>query len=191
MINELNSIPVVSLRIKEDSKLFAKEPISNAGDAVKIFTKAICKDLGFQDRESFLLLNLNTKNQPINMSVIAIGTLDHASVDIKSVLKTALLSNTAKMIVFHNHPSGNITPSLSDIRLTDFLYTASELMELQLLDHIIVAKNSMNNDLKLYSFVDHQLLPDGIYRDKLIDTDIDLSKIRDEAMAEEVLDIER
>lgn len=55
MMNEVNSIPVVSLRIKEDSKLYAEEPISNAEDAVKIFTKAIYKDLGFQDRESFLL----------------------------------------------------------------------------------------------------------------------------------------
>lgn len=115
-MNEVNSIPVVSLRIKEDSKLYAEEPISNAEDAVKIFTKAIYKDLGFQDRESFLLLNLNTKNQPINMSVVAVGSLDHASIDIKSVFKTALLSNTAKMIVFHNHPSGCNTPSLEDIR---------------------------------------------------------------------------
>lgn len=81
MMNEVNSIPVVSLRIKEDSKLYAEEPISNAEDAVKIFTKAIYKDLGFQDRESFLLLNLNTKNQPINMSVVAVGSLDHASID--------------------------------------------------------------------------------------------------------------
>lgn len=150
-MNEVNSIPVVSLRIKEDSKLYAEEPISNAEDAVKIFTKAIYKDLGFQDRESFLLLNLNTKNQPINMSVVAVGSLDHASIDIKSVFKTALLSNTAKMIVFHNHPSGCNTPSLEDINL----------------------------------------FPDGIYRDRLFETDIDLSKIRDEAMAEEVLDIER
>ena len=45
-MNEVNSIPVVSLRIKEDSKLYAEEPISNAEDAVKIFTKAIYKDLG-------------------------------------------------------------------------------------------------------------------------------------------------
>ncbi|MCR0209521.1 hypothetical protein MKC55_07935 [[Clostridium] innocuum] len=93
-MNEVNSIPVVSLRIKEDSKLYAEEPISNAEDAVKIFTKAIYKDLGFQDRESFLLLNLNTKNQPINMSVVAVGSLDHASIDIKSVFKTALLRRT-------------------------------------------------------------------------------------------------
>ena len=182
-MNEVNSIPVVSLRIKEDSKLYAEEPISNAEDAVKIFTKAIYKDLGFQDRESFLLLNLNTKNQPINMSVVAVGSLDHASIDIKSVFKTALLSNTAKMIVFHNHPSGCNTPSLEDIRFTDLLYTASNLMGLQLLDHII--------ELKLFSFNEHRLFPDGIYRDRLFETDIDLSKIRDEAMAEEVLDIER
>lgn len=190
-MNEVNSIPVVSLRIKEDSKLYAEEPISNAEDAVKIFTKAIYKDLGFQDRESFLLLNLNTKNQPINMSVVAVGSLDHALIDIKSVFKTALLSNTAKMIVFHNHPSGCNTPSLEDIRFTDLLYTASNLMGLQLLDHIIVAKDCMSNELKLFSFNEHHLFPDGIYRDRLFETDIDLSKIRDEAMAEEVLDIER
>ena len=187
-MNEVNSIPVVSLRIKEDSKLYAEEPISNAEDAVKVFTKAIYKDLGFQDRESFLLLNLNTKNQPINMSVVAVGSLDHASIDIKSVFKTALLSNT---IVFHNHPSGCNTPSLEDIRFTDLLYTASNLMGLQLLDHIIVVKDCMSNELKLFSFNEHHLFPDGIYRDRLFETDIDLSKIRDEAMTEEVLDIER
>lgn len=74
-MNEVNSIPVVSLRIKEDSKLYAEEPISNAEDAVKIFTKAIYKDLGFQDRESFLLLNLNTKNQPINETDIDLSKI--------------------------------------------------------------------------------------------------------------------
>lgn len=90
-MNEVNSIPVVSLRIKEDSKLYAEEPISNAEDAVKIFTKAIYKDLGFQDRESFLLLNLNTKNQPINMSVVAVGSLDHASIIEIDSLKQILI----------------------------------------------------------------------------------------------------
>ena len=90
------------------------------------------------DREQFIIACLNTKNEPTGISVVAVGSLNKAIVHPREVFKTAILSNAASIIAFHNHPSGETTPSQQDIQLTNRLYEAGELLGIKLLDHLII-----------------------------------------------------
>ncbi len=90
------------------------------------------------DREQFIIACLNTKNEPTDISVVAVGSLNKATVHPREVFKTAILSNAASIIAFHNHPSGETPPSQQDIQLTNRLYEAGELLGIKLLDHLII-----------------------------------------------------
>ena len=84
----------------------------------------IKEQLAGLDREQFIIACLNTKNEPMNISVVSVGTLNKAIVHPREVFKTAILSNAASIMAFHNHPSGETTPSQQDIQLTNRLYEA-------------------------------------------------------------------
>ena len=90
------------------------------------------------DREQFIIACLNTKNEPTNITVVSIGSLNKAIVHPREVFKTSILSNAASIMAFHNHPSGETTPSQQDIQLTNRLYEAGELLGIKLLDHLII-----------------------------------------------------
>lgn len=89
------------------------------------------------DREHFLVVSLDTKNQPVSVNVCHIGSLNASLVHPREVLKVAILSNAAAVMVGHNHPSGNTEPSREDIEVTKRLKEACELMGIHLLDHLI------------------------------------------------------
>ena len=74
------------------------------------------------DQEQFIIACLNTKNEPTNISVVAVETLNKAIVHPREVFKTAILSNAASIMAFHNHPSGDTTPSQQDLHRTNRLY---------------------------------------------------------------------
>lgn len=89
--------------------------------------------------EAFCALYLNNACMLIKHEIISHGGLTSTVVDVRVILKQALLLNTTRLIVAHNHPSGNLQPSDSDKQLTTKLRDAAQLMDIQLLDHIIVA----------------------------------------------------
>lgn len=70
--------------------------------------------------------------------MVSVGTLNKASVHPREVFKTAILSNAASIMAFHNHPSGETIPSQQDIELTNCLYEAGELLGIKLLDHLMI-----------------------------------------------------
>ncbi|WP_195513945.1 JAB domain-containing protein [Turicibacter sanguinis] len=90
------------------------------------------------DREQFIIACLNTKNEPTNITVVSVGSLNRAIVHPREVFKTAILSNAASAMVFHNHPSGESIPFDQDIQLTHRLVEAGELLGIKLLDHLII-----------------------------------------------------
>ena len=94
------------------------------------------------DREQFIIACLNTKNEPTNILVVAVGTLNKVIVHPREVFKTAILSNAASIMAFHNHPSGNAEPSQQDLQLTQRLYEVGELLGIKLLDHLIIGDGS-------------------------------------------------
>ncbi len=84
---------------------------------------------------------------------VAVGSLTVASVHPREVVKMALGHNVAAVVLAHNHPSGNSTPSEQDRRLTRHLFLALAFCEIQLLDHCVIGA-----DVRPYSFADHGLM---------------------------------
>ena len=135
MSNVAKRINVVSIKmVKESSFLYQTRTISSPNDAYEM----IRERLEGLDREQFIIACLNTKNEPTNISVVSVGSLNKAIVHPREVFKTAILSNAASIVAFHNHPSGDTVPSQQDIQLTNRLYEAGELLGIKLLDHLII-----------------------------------------------------
>lgn len=93
------------------------------------------------ETEKFCVLYLNHANKLINYEFISHGSLTATIVDIKVILRNALHQLASKLILGHNHPSGNPKASQSDIQLTNKIKQAAKLMDIELLDHIIIADN--------------------------------------------------
>ncbi len=91
-----------------------------------------------KNKEHFLVLLLDTRGQLIKFSEISVGSLDSSIVHPREVFKEAISASAASVIFVHNHPSGNPEPSEDDIKLTERLAQAGEIMGIDVLDHIII-----------------------------------------------------
>jgi len=92
--------------------------------------------------EEFLVLFLDRKNGVIGYRVMNRGSNCGTVVDIKLIFSISLATSTSSIILSHNHPSGNLKPSQEDIKLTNKIKDAGELLEIKLLDHLIVSDSS-------------------------------------------------
>ena len=101
--------------------------------------------------ERFHVLYLDRRNRVISDEQLSIGTVDHVPVYPREIIKRALSHNAAALVVAHNHPSGSLTPSSQDRRLTGSLYLACSLMHIRLLDHLVVGDGH-------YSFADNGIM---------------------------------
>lgn len=102
--------------------------------------------------EEFFCIFLNRANKVIKIEQISKGGISGTVTDVRIILKNAVLYTASGIIVAHNHPSGNLNPSESDTKITQKIKEAGNLMDVQLLDHIIIA----NEDY--YSFADNGLI---------------------------------
>lgn len=91
--------------------------------------------------EKFGFFSLNTKNAITGAHIVSTGSLNQTIVHPREVFKAALLNNAAAIILFHNHPSGDTTPSKEDTAMTARLGDAGKLLGIPVLDHIIVSSN--------------------------------------------------
>jgi DNA repair protein RadC len=98
----------------------------------------LMEEMMYEKREFFMTLNLNSKLQVESKSVISIGNLDSAPVHPREVFGPAVRRGAAAVVVAHNHPSGDPSPSPQDIDVTKRLIKASEILGIKLLDHVIV-----------------------------------------------------
>lgn len=104
------------------------------------------------NHEEFWIMLLKRNNEMINKHRISEGGLSSTTVDPKKIFKIAIQHGASSMILFHNHPSGNLNPSDSDIKLTKQLTEAGKVMEISVLDHIIITQSSY------YSFADSSMM---------------------------------
>lgn len=93
------------------------------------------------DTENLIVIHLSTRKNPIGWEVISNGTLDTLLVHPREVFKSAIIANAAGIIVCHNHPSGDPTPSEADIKVTRDLIRAGQLMKIELIDHVILGQS--------------------------------------------------
>ena len=122
--------------------------ISCSKDIYELFHPLMC-DL---ELEEFWVLLMNQANKVIDRVRISTGGISGTLVDVRSVLREALLQRAAQMAVVHNHPSGNNHPSREDEALTQRIFNAAGTMDIKLVDHVIVC------DGKYYSFADEGLV---------------------------------
>ncbi|TDL76122.1 JAB domain-containing protein [Peribacillus frigoritolerans] len=137
---------VVRIRqeIREAKEAFAAYKITSPMDAEKLAASYIADE----DREVFLVMMLNTKNEVIGLHRAHVGSLNASVVHPREVMKSAILNNAASIIVSHQHPSGDPTPSMEDIEVTRRIAEAGKTLGIQLLDHIIVTHKGNHMSLK-------------------------------------------
>lgn len=99
------------------------------------------RDGTIEYREYAKVLYLNQQNEVIAYNTISEGGLTETAVDVRMILQGALLTNATQVILTHNHPSGNLKPSIQDDQLTERLRKACEIMRINLVDHLIVTTN--------------------------------------------------
>lgn len=128
-------VDIVSLRmVKESSLLYKNRRVRSPENGYNLLKQF----LGDVDREYFIVVCLDTKNQPTAINICHIGSLNASLVHPREVMKPAILSNAASILVWHNHPSGQAEPSQEDINVTKKLVEAGKIMDIDLLDHIVM-----------------------------------------------------
>jgi len=139
--------------VKDQNVKFEQTPLNNSSQALRIIQKLI-KVQGQSDREQFCIILLNAKNQIIGLNIVSTGDLTSATVHPREVMKPAILANACAMILCHNHPSNDLTPSSPDISITKKIIQASNLLGIMVHEHLII--NMENEDY--YSFADNGII---------------------------------
>ncbi len=116
------------------SALSQRPHVYNAEDAVQIM-----RDMGILTQEHVRVMLLDSSRHLITTKTLYIGTVSAAVIRVAEILREAVIRNSPAIILVHNHPSGDKNPSPEDINLTRALVSAGKLMDIQLIDHIIIA----------------------------------------------------
>lgn len=131
-------------------KLSATEaPVLTSYDAIIEYCRAAS---GYKDREEFRVIFLNAKNRIIGEEVQQRGSVNAVAIHPGEVMRSAVLKGATALILVHNHPFGDVTPSRADIEVTRKIAEALAAVEIRLIDHFIVSKSLV------FSFNDHGLL---------------------------------
>jgi DNA repair protein RadC len=125
-----------------------KIPVKSSETVYRLFLPL----LGDLEHEEFWLLMLNRANRVLGRYKVSQGGLSGTVIDTRIILKKALDNLASSIIVCHNHPSGNKQPSDADVKITEKLKKAAEMLEIKLLDHVIIA------DKSYFSFADEGLI---------------------------------
>ena len=149
----------VAIRMVAAPPLYSNTPVHNAADVVRL----LLKEFEDYDREVVSVVNLRGDGAPINMNIVSMGSVNFSLASTREIFKSAILSNAAHILLAHNHPSGSVLPSKTDIVLTEKVLNAADLMDIPLLDHVILGR-----DGKYFSFRENNLLDeDGKALEKL------------------------
>lgn len=100
-----------------------------------------CKYMKDLEKEQFVVLLLDTKNKVLSEDVVSVGTLNSSIVHPREVFKKAIRENCNSIVLVHNHPSGDSKPSPEDLRVTEKLVEAGDLLGIKILDHVIIGED--------------------------------------------------
>ncbi len=147
-VGEAKAISIVAAmelgRRRRGAEVIRQKMIGCSKDAFEIFQTYIADE----QYEHFMIILLNNANRLIKVVNISEGGIAATVTDVRKIFKIALDNNASAMVLGHNHPSGNPTPSNSDIMLTEKIVDAGKVLNIGVLDHIIVGKE------KYFSFKD-------------------------------------
>jgi len=129
--------------IRDYGDLFVKEPaVSDKKILASEDVAAFCSDLAGLDREILQVLLLDSKNHLIRREIISIGTVDCSIACPREVFKAAVLASASTIVLVHNHPSGDPSPSEEDIGTTSQMVECGRIMGIPVSDHVIIAKTA-------------------------------------------------
>ena len=154
---------LVGVRLVPERKLYSEKEIVCSSDAVALLSK----ELGEHDREVFCVLHLSPRGLPLSASITSMGELTSTLVHPREVFKSAVLSSAAGIMLIHNHPSGNLTPSEEDIKTTERIAVCGRVLGIPVVDHIICAEHGYIS-MRSYG-----------YEHLFNDSENDLNKIRE------------
>lgn len=123
-----------TMTVREGSLLYGNRRICSPKDAAEWMMPLVQN----ADKEYVIVCCLDGKSQPISIEKVAVGTVNQCLMGMREVFKNAVLCSASALIVFHNHPSGNVDPSVSDIQVSEKLREAGMLLDIEVLDHIIL-----------------------------------------------------
>lgn len=151
-IGEAKAISIITAleigRRRNSQKILERNKISSSKDAAIVFQQQI----GDLPNEEFWVMFLNQGNRIIKTEQISRGGITQTSVDVRVIFKRALELMTTAIILSHNHPSGNLTPSPADKSITKKIKEGASLLDIQVLDHVIVSQKNY------FSFADEGLI---------------------------------
>ena len=151
IIDDPKQFEVVSVRLVKDAPLMSDKKVCSPEDAVRLLGDEMCQ----LDREVICTIHLKADGSPINCTFASMGAVDRSIAHPRELLKAAVLSNSASMIILHNHPSSSLEPSLEDILLTDRMVKVCDMIGIPLVDHIIVG----GDNSQYFSFKEKDKLP--------------------------------
>lgn len=132
------------IKIKLDRRnLELREELPRYSLTEKLETANLAKELiGWFDREVMLVITLNTQFEIVGYAIAHMGTTSALMTNPKEIFKYAILTNASYIIIAHNHPSGMPIPSKPDIEVTERLFEASKVIQIEVLDHLIIGYKS-------------------------------------------------
>jgi DNA repair protein RadC len=122
--------------------------INNQSDVYEL----VKDELVNSDREILLSVMLTVRNDLIGVETVSIGSITASTVAPRDVFKSAVLANSVAIIICHNHPSGDLTPSDADVQITRQLIAAGDLLGIKVLDHLIVSNSGYKSLLEIHEF---------------------------------------
>ena len=146
----MHGIPIYQVKlVREGTHATERKRVNGPRDAAEVLRNFLAES----DREHFVVLLLDTQNRLLGIHTVAIGSLDACIVHPREVFKAVILGNAASVILAHNHPSGDPTPTPEDRAVTRQLADAGGMLGIDVRDHVIVGEGS-----RYCSFVEAGLL---------------------------------
>lgn len=130
------NIPMYRIQLVKDAEIVMErqERISSPAEVLAVLQQVI----GDTDREHFVIAMLDLKNKVIGVNTVSIGSINSSIVHPREVFKPAILVSAASVILCHNHPSGDPSPSSEDLNVTKRIREAGDIIGIKVLDHIIL-----------------------------------------------------
>ena len=150
-MGNLFEVNEVKLSYRTKQKASERPKISNSRTTYELLLKCFDSDT-IELKESFKVMLLNHGNKVLGVMNVSDGGISGCIVDARLIMQCAILSNSTRIVLAHNHPSGNLIPSAQDSYITNQVKKACEIMDIELLDHLIITPYNY------YSFGDNHKL---------------------------------
>ncbi len=117
--------------------------IANSDDVFGIMQRVLLRENKLdREKEHFWLVGLNTTNKMLFVELVSIGGVKSTTVEPMNVFRMSILKGAVKVILVHNHPSGEVIPSDADLDLTDRLIQAGKIIDVEVIDHLVISENT-------------------------------------------------